>query len=140
MKSILVNPNRSKKDLILLIFRVGISFVMISEHGFPKVQTLFGDGDIQFINLFGIGMVTSLILSALAEFVGSIFLIFGFMTRLGAFMLFCNMAVALLIAHGDVGFSVMGKQVDLILLLCYALLFVMGSGRFSLDKLIWKKG
>lgn len=118
--------------LALLIFRAAVG-VFILTHGFPKLMKLMSGAEIQFLDPFGFGMTATFVLAMLAEFVGGILVIVGYGTRLAVIPLMITMLSAAFLAHGDDPFSV--KEKPLLFFLCFALLFVLGSGRYSLDRL-----
>lgn len=132
------NLSLPKMDFGILVFRIGISAIMLL-HGVPKVGMLFGGDEIQFADPIGIGMVASLALATFAEFICSILIILGLGTRLAALVLIINMGVAVFIQHYSMSFLDNGKQLPLLFLLGYILLYYTGSGRFSLDKLFLTK-
>jgi putative oxidoreductase len=63
----------------LLALRIFVGIGMLT-HGFPKLMMLLS-GKIEFINFFGIGVKTSLILAVLAEVLCSLFVLMGLFTR-----------------------------------------------------------
>ena len=68
--------NLPKLDFILLIFRIGISILMLF-HGVPKLISFFSSEEIQFADPLGVGQTMTLAVAVLAEFVCSIMLILG---------------------------------------------------------------
>ena len=120
----------------LLVLRIGLGIFLLT-HGTGKLTRLFGEGPIKFADPIGLGPEVSLVLVVFAEFFCSIFLIFGFASRLSAIPIIIAMLVAGLVAHAGDPFG------DMELPLFYAIVsFVIlftGAGRFSLDQLIYKK-
>jgi len=88
----------SSTGLAWLRILVGSSIV---SHGFDK---MFGGGMPGFIHgvaTMGFPMPHFFAWAAvLSEFLGGLFLILGFGTRIAAFFIFCTMSVALFIRHG----------------------------------------
>lgn len=123
-------------DIVLLVIRIFVGFAMLS-HGFPKLQQLLSGEQIQFYNFLGLGQKTSLVLAVFAEFVCSIFIILGLFTRVAIFFLTVTMAVAGLIVHGGDAFS--KKELSLLYLSVYVLIFALGSGKYSIDYMIGKR-
>ncbi|RZJ24461.1 MAG: DoxX family protein, partial [Flavobacterium sp.] len=84
-----------------------------------------------------------LALAAVAEFVGGIALIIGFLTRLAALGIACTMIVAIgfhIIVMGDPFINQTGGssyQVAALYLLLSLLLILTGPGRFSADRLVF---
>jgi putative oxidoreductase len=80
-------------------------------------------------------------LALMAEFLGGLGLIFGFLTRIAAFGIFCNMLVAVFMVHGQFGFFAnwtgqqKGEGIEYHLLtiaICVALM-IAGGGALSAD-------
>ena len=124
------NLSLFKVDLGLLIFRLGISGLMLT-HGIPKLIRFFGSEEIVFRDPLGIGEVTTFTLAVIAEFVCSILIILGLGTRLAVIPLIITMAVIAFIVHVPDGFS--SQELPMLFLFGYILLFFTGSGKFSLD-------
>lgn len=120
----------------LLIFRVIVAIFMLT-HGFPKLQKLLSGAEIQFANPYGLGVATSFVLVIFAEFFCSILVMLGLATRLAVIPLMLTMATAVIFAHADDPFGV--KEKPLLFLVIFALLFVLGSGRYSIDRLLEKR-
>lgn len=132
--------NASLRNLGLLIFRVGISYLMIAYHGIQKlgqIELLFNGEEIQFPDPLGIGAATSLVLATLAEFLGSLLLALGLWTRLASASLLITMIVAVFGFHANDPW--IDKQLPTLFLLGYLLLVMVGGGRFSLGSLFGKK-
>ncbi|MBM9575868.1 DoxX family protein [Leptospira sp. 201903070] len=95
--------------------------------GFDQMLPLFPD-------LIGIGSKTSLILVVFAEFFCGIFVTLGFVTRLTVIPIFITMFVAFFIAHANDPFQI--KSLSFTYLLVSIVVFVLGSGKFSLDRYV----
>lgn len=128
-------PGLIQTSIALLIMRLGIGALMLT-HGWPKLMRLIEGGEISFPDPLGIGTVTSLIFATLAEFLGSIFIMLGIATRMASVALIFTMFVAVFIVHADDPFA--RKELGLIFMLVYIVLLIMGSGRYSVDRLIKK--
>ena len=134
MKKILsVTHNTKNIDIVLLVIRIVISFLMLT-HGIPKLIMLINGGTIEFPNVLGMGPELSLILAVFAEVFCSMLVLVGLGTRLAVIPLIITMLVASLIIHSSDPFSV--KELSLHYLLIYGLLLFSGSGRFSIDGLV----
>jgi putative oxidoreductase len=129
-------PNASIVDIVLLAIRIFAGFAMLS-HGFPKLQQLYSGEEIQFFNFLGLGEQFSLILAVFAEFVCSIFLILGLFTRPALVFLIIAMTVAGLIVHSADPFE--KREMSLLYLSIYLLLFAFGPGKYSIDYMISKR-
>ena|SRR5690554_8055457 len=118
-----------KADLAVLLLRISAG-ALIFTHGLPKLMKVF-NGDFAFGDPLGIGPEISLVLAAFAEAVCSLLLIAGFATRYAAFILIINMATAFFLQHAPDPFNV--KELSLMYLVMFVVLFFTGGGKFSLD-------
>jgi putative oxidoreductase len=83
-------------------------------------------------------------LAIIAEFLGGLGLIFGLLTRVAAFGIFCNMFVAVALVHGQFGFFMNwtgaqkgeGYEYHLLVLATTAFLMIRGAGAASIDRLL----
>src|SRR6266404_6934355 len=83
-------------------------------------------------------------LAIAAEFFGGLGLIFGLLTRVASFGVFCNMIVAVALVHGQFGFFMNwtgaqkgeGYEYHLLLLGASAFLMIRGAGAASVDRLL----
>jgi putative oxidoreductase len=124
--------------LLLLRLVVGIAFMY---HGYGKIQhpmTWMGPQS-TYPGIFQA-------LSAISEFVGGAALALGFLTRIAAFGMVCNMAVAVhlhMVKLGDPFVNATGGssyELALVYLVIGVLFLFAGPGRYSLDQLIfWRK-
>lgn len=116
-------------NISLLIVRIAAGGMMLT-HGYPKLLKLIG-GDFGFADPIGIGQELSLILTVLAEFGCSIFLILGLFTRWVAIPLAFTMLVAVFIVHGDDPFS--KQEFGLLYLSLFLVAALSGPGKYSID-------
>ena len=72
--------------------------------------------------------------SALTEFLGGLLILLGLLTRFAAFMIACNMAVALLLVTRHHGYS--GSEYSLALFVIALMLLFYGAGTVALDRRI----
>ncbi len=133
----------------LLILRVFLGIV-IFPHGAQKIFGWFGGYGFagtmaNFTDRMHIPWVFAL-LAILAESLGSWGLIIGFLTRIAAFGVLCNMIVAILLVHLPNGFFMNwgGKQKGegfeyhlLAIGICIALM-IAGGGKWSVDREVAK--
>lgn len=128
--------NSNSLNAILLIVRISVSSFMLT-HGIPKLMKFFSEGEITFPDPLGVGKIPSLLLTVFSEVVCSLLILIGFGTRLAVIPLMITMCVAAFIVHSTDGF---GKQeLPLLYLLVYLVLFVSGSGKYSIDGMINRK-
>jgi putative oxidoreductase len=122
-------------------------FFVFWMHGSQKVLGLYGGPGLGgFVGWMGsMGVPAPLAtLAAFAEFLGAWGMLVGFLTRVAAFGLCCQMAVAILLVHLPNGFftqsSVPGKgagyEYPMTLLLMALAILIGGAGRLSLDHAI----
>ena len=123
-------------NLLLLIMRLSIAVFMLT-HGWPKFSRLLEGGEIQFGDPIGLGPAVSLILVVFAEFLCSVLIGIGLGTRLATIPLMTTMIVAAFVAHSSDPFG--RKEVALLYLIYYITLFVLGSGKYSIDYLLTRR-
>jgi len=85
----------------------------------------------------GLGASMEFHLVVLSHFICGIFVVLGFLTRLSIIPIFISMAVAFFIAHKGQAFML--KELSFAYMLLCLPVFIFGSGRFSIDRLIFKK-
>jgi putative oxidoreductase len=134
----------------LLVARLGLAIVFLP-HGLQKVSTLFGGhgfmGTMGFFEDQGIPSAFAF-LAIVAEFLGSLGLITGFLTRIAAFGIFCNMMVAMLMVHMPNGFFMNwsgqqageGVEFHILAITLSIVLMIAGAGLFSVDRAFYKSG
>jgi putative oxidoreductase len=126
-----VSLNTDAAALILRLFFGG----MFIYHGYPKIVNYS-----EFVNGFdpiGLGPDLSLILTIFGEFVCGIFIVLGLFTRLAVIPVFVTMIVAYFVAHAKDDFMV--KMLPFAYLWLCLVIFILGSGRYSLDAIIFDK-
>jgi len=75
--------------------------------------------------------------AALSELIGGFLIAAGLLTRQSALALGVTMAVAAFVAHANDPFS--SKEMALLYLSACVLLFFQGAGKYSLDRIVFKK-
>ncbi len=130
-----VNPATATTNIALLLLRVGIAFLMLS-HGIPKLAKLVS-GNVQFPEVFGLSSGLSLTLAIFAEVVCSIFILAGIGTRPATIPLIITMLVAAFKIHAADPFA--RQELAIIYLVYYVVLFIAGSGKYSVDYLLQRK-
>ena len=130
-----VNYNMKNVDFVLLIIRISIAILMLT-HGVPKING-FAESPVKFMNVLGMGTAVSLGLAIFAEVGCSILILLGLGTRLAVFPLSITMLIAAF--HVHIGDPFAKQEMSLHYLLIYFVLFILGSGKYSLDSLLVKK-
>jgi putative oxidoreductase len=129
-----MNNIRTRPDLALLVLRlaVGFSFFM---HGYQKVFGTGVGGVTQGFTRMGIPLPeVAAPFIAFLELVGGIALMLGVLTRVAAFLLTCDMAVATTLVHMKNGYLGQGGMELTFLLGMMALAVALaGAGPISID-------
>jgi len=131
----LTSPLSLNTDLASLVLRL-IFGSMFIYHGYPKLI-----GYDQMVEMFGdpigIGSELSVILVIFAEFFCGIFILLGLLTRFAVVPIFITMLVAFFVAHSKDEFTV--KMLPFVYLFLCVVIFILGSGRYSLDATLFSK-
>jgi len=116
---------------VLSLLRI-IAALLFLEHGLSKVFGFPTPGP----SLHGL-----LILAAILETVGSLLLLAGVYTRIVAFILSGQMAVAYFMAHAPRGFFPLGNGGQGAILFCFIFLYLAfaGGGPWSVDRAVLKQ-
>ena len=125
-------PMGKRFSLFILAFRL-LFGVLLMMHGIQK-WAQFDILSTTFPNPIGIGSHFSLLLVIIAELFCSMFFIAGFMYRIVLLPMIFSMSVAFFIIHG--GSISNGGELAFIYLTVFILLYLIGPGRFSLDRII----
>ncbi|MFZ3090574.1 MAG: DoxX family protein [Nitrospirota bacterium] len=141
---------QTEKDITSLILRVLIGIVFFP-HGAQKVLGWFGGYGFSgtmgfFTEKLGIPAIFAF-LAITAEFLGSLALVFGFLTRIAAFGIACVMIVAVFMLHLQYGFFMNwfgnqqgeGIEYHILAIAIAVALMIKGGGRWSIDEVIFKK-
>lgn len=131
-------------DKIATLLRIALA-VVIFPHGVQKMFGWFGGGGFSgtmafFTQQMGIPTVFAL-LAILAEFAGALLLLTGVFTRIGAFGIMVNMAVAVLLVHLPHGFFMNwtgtqtgeGFEFHILALAISLAIVIRGGGALSID-------
>jgi putative oxidoreductase len=123
------------------LLRLILGIAMVT-HGYSKVIPAHGlhgntfaalDHHSHFVVSLGLPYWLGYV-SALTEFVGGFLLLFGLFTRFAAFMIACDMLVALLLVTRHHGYS--GSEYPLALFVIALMLFFTGAGVLAADRRI----
>lgn len=132
----LININHSNTtDIALLIARVSLGILMLT-HGLPKMSMLLSGEPVLFPAVLGLSSEMSLSLTVFAEVFCSLLLIAGLATRMAVIPLIITMLVAIYAVHGADPFA--NKEIAVLYLAGYLVLFFSGSGKYSFDFLLAK--
>lgn len=134
MKSLLKTQSLNT-DVAALLLRLIFGGLFVY-YGLFKVQNYSSMLE-QFPDIIGIGAGLSFNLVVFAEFFCGIFVLVGFLTRLSVVPIFITMIVAYFVAHANDPFDM--KQVAFIHMLLCLVVFVLGSGKYSVDGLMFNK-
>ena len=123
------------QPLGLLILRLALGVVMV-DHGYPKV---FGGLQAYYHVVQGLGLPGWLaFVSAFAEFLGGLLLIFGLLTRISALAVFLDLLIAIVKVNWQHGLSTPSPQLPLVMAaIAFALIFY-GAGPIALDGVLFR--
>lgn len=132
MKKFLFSTSSSAlaQSLGLLALRLMFGLGMLFAHGWGKMMS-YGDKLDSFPDPLGIGSAASLTATVFAEVVCAFLVSIGLLTRGALIPLIFTMLVAAFIVHGNDPFS--SKEMALLYLTGYGVIFLSGPGKFSLD-------
>ena len=138
------------KDTATTVLRLVLGLVFFA-HGAQKMLGWFGGYGFSGTMGFFTGMLhvpaPFAFLAIAAEFFGGLGLVFGLLTRVAAFGIFCNMIVAVAMVHHQFGFFMnwagtqKGEGYEFHLLALAALVFLMirGAGAASVDRMLYSR-
>jgi putative oxidoreductase len=132
MKNRIISTQPFNTDLAAFALRLifGGFFVY---YGYTKLASynqilpMFGD-------IIGIGSQVSFNLVIFAELICGFLVLIGFRTRITVIPIFITMIVAYFVAHAKDPFE--AKQLALLFLLLSIVIFLLGSGRYSVDSFL----
>lgn len=119
-------------DFALLVLRVWLGLSMLLLHGRGKLMGFSKLAD-SFPDPLGVGSTTSLLMAIAGEVVGSVLLVLGLLTRLGALLGMAAMSVAFFIVHQAALKGEHNGEMAFIYLAGYVTIFLAGGGRFAVD-------
>ncbi len=140
---------RTSNTIPLLVVRLILGVVMLP-HGAQKMLGLFGGGGFSAtmagFEKQGIPAVFAFLAIA-AEFFGGLGLIVGFLSRIAAFGILCNMVVAVIRVHARNGFFMNwsgrqrgeGFEFHLLAIAIAVAVIVGGAGAASLDRALMRQ-
>ncbi len=114
----------------LALLRI-VPSALLMTHGYPKLQKLIS-GDTEFLNPIGIGQAPSLFLTMVGEFICPLLIIIGFKTRWAAIPAAITMFVAAFIFHASD--SLGDKELPILYFVVFVVIYLLGPGKYSVDK------
>ena len=121
-------------DTAILLIRVVLAG-LLGYHGYDKLMAYERMVEI-FPDTIGVGGPLTAHLAIFAEFFCSIFIAVGFLTRFTVLPIMATMAAAAFIAHAGDPFE--DRELALAFLGMSMVIFSLGSGKWSIDRLIFK--
>ena len=135
MKNKILSYQSLNTDLAILLLRLIFGGLFVF-HGYMKLIS-FNEILPMFKDIIGIGSKLSFILVIFAELGCGFLVAIGFFTRIAVIPILINMSVAFFIAHAkDVFYA---KELPFLFWLFTFVIFVLGSGKYSVDWLIRRK-
>ncbi|MBZ4188322.1 DoxX family protein [Niabella beijingensis] len=135
MKFISTKYRDNHVALGILLLRV-VTGCTMAAHGLKKLTGFNAMAAKGFADPFHIGVKASLSLTIFAEFFCALFIVLGLLTRLATLPLIVCMCVALFIAHDGKIFG--DGELAAVYLAVFLTLFIIGPGKYSVDKAIGK--
>jgi len=143
MKNIFFSLLRSNlgtklNNIVLLFFRIAISFELIYAHGLKKIG--IGTALAEVVpNPLGMPEALNQAFATAANLIMPIFIILGLMTRIATLPILAVTLTGYFVLHFND--PILVKDVPLVYSLCFLLIFFTGAGKYSLDHyIIDKKG
>lgn len=135
MKLFEIDTTDNRTSIAMLLLRLVAGLTMAFGHGLGKMENYSAAVD-SFPDPFGAGSQLSLILAIFAELFCGIFVAVGFATRYTAIPLIITMATAFFIIHGSDPFA--KQEMSFLYMGMFLVIFIIGPGKYSVDKLISK--
>ena len=135
MKKFIAGTTPLNSSLAALLLRLILGGLFIF-HGWMKIEG-YDTFLPMFTDFIGIGSKLSFNLLIFAEFFCGILIVAGLFTRLAVLPILFSMCIAYFMAHADDPF--IRKELPFTFLLICLPVFIMGSGKYSLDRVIFKK-
>ena len=124
------NPNVAALLLRLIVGGLFVRYGYMKFSSYDAILPMFQD-------VIGIGAKLSFNLVIFAELFCGFFVLIGLLTRFTIVPIFITMAVAFFVAHKNDPFDM--KALVLVYLLLSVVIFVLGSGKCSVDWFLFKK-
>lgn len=125
-------PRDSRSSWLLLAARVVFGLLLMS-HGIAKLQN-FEALSATFPDPLGVGSRVSLVLAVFGEVVCAAGCVAGLLYRLALIPMVFTMCVAFFAVHGGDSFA--ARELALVYLVVFVLMYAAGPGRYAADTLI----
>jgi putative oxidoreductase len=125
-----LNSNLAALLLRLVVGGLFVRYGYMKASAYNNILPMFQD-------IIGIGAKLSFDLVIFAELVCGFLVLIGFVTRLSVIPIFITMIVAYFVAHQNDPFDM--KAIAFVFLCLSVVVFVLGSGKYSVDGLLFKK-
>jgi putative oxidoreductase len=135
MANRLLNPTSLNTDLATLVLRL-IFGGMFIYHGYLKLDG-FSQYNSMMPDYIGIGGKATYTLVMCSEMIGGLFIALGLLTRLAIIPIFTIVNVAFFVAHKNDPF--LSKMLLFVYIFLCIAIFLLGSGRYSIDQLLFRK-
>ncbi len=142
MKNLLLSTKSFLPETSYIILRFFTGVMMCYYHGWSKLISdserweQLGNSLTQWIGFDALNVPLGF-MAAFSESIGALFIAFGFMTRPAALLLGFTMLVASSKKLSETGIE--GSEMPLLFLMLSFVIYLKGSGRLSLDRLLFKK-
>lgn len=131
----LFNSEEVSFDVGALALRLTAGVTLFWHHGLQKLMDFNTRAD-GFYDFMGLGSTMSLVLILFAEVFCAICVALGLWTRVTSIPPIIGMAVAAFMVNGDKPFA--KQELAFMYMMAYVVIFFIGSGRYSLDRLKFK--
>lgn len=136
-----LNPRSipGSRDTALLLMRIGFGLSLFLKHGLEKL-TGYSRMVTHFPNPIGIGPHASLAYALLSDGICSLLVILGLGTRWAAIVIVVNLAVVFTLVHHMAFFTQGHVELVFVYFIGFLSILIAGPGRFSLDRLLTRRG
>ncbi len=135
MNNTLLRTTSLNTDMAALLLRLIVGGLFIY-HGYGKLEK-YDEYLAMSKSIIGLGASIEFNLVIFAEFFCGIFVALGFLTRLTIIPIFITMVVAYFIVHSKDAFQV--KELAFVYMVLSPVVFILGSGKYSVDSLLFQK-
>jgi putative oxidoreductase len=133
LKSLFSEPDSSSAKSLVLLFARIIFGALFLTRGITKMH-IYSEMPELFPNPIGLGSTLSLWLVLFAEILCSLGFILGILFRLCLIPMIFTMCIALFVIHAGDPFA--AKELSLMYLTIFVLMYVTGPGRYSIDGIL----